>query len=161
LGRLVTMLRSAGVLVDDGSVQPATKRDLLVAGYVDFLREVRGLSSLSVEAYRSDVRRFLQHSNRDDVRGLTSAEVSRAVLRETFDHSPASVRRFGVALRSFLRYWYVAGIADTDLSASALPVSGRRRSLLPSGLTPREVDLLLRACDRRRDSGRRTIRRCC
>jgi hypothetical protein len=106
LGRLVTMLRSAGVLVDDGSVQPATKRDLLVAGYVDFLREERGLSSLSVEAYRSDVRRFLQHSNRDDVRGLTSAEVSRAVLRETFDHSPAScgasasrcARSFGTAM---------------------------------------------------------------
>jgi hypothetical protein len=35
LGRLVTMLRSAGALVDDRPVQPATKRDLLVAGYVD------------------------------------------------------------------------------------------------------------------------------
>jgi integrase/recombinase XerD len=155
LGRLVRMLRSAGALVDDRPVRPATKRELLVAGYVDFLREERGLSSLSVDAYRSDVQRFLQHSKRDDVRGLTTAEVSRAVLRETFDHSPASVRRFGVALRSFLQYCYVAGIVDTDLSPSALPVSGRRRSLLPNGLTPREVNLLLRACDRRRDTGRR------
>jgi site-specific recombinase XerD len=134
--QLVAMLRSAGALVDERPVQPATKRDLLVAGFVDFLREERGLSSLSVEAYRSDVLRFLHRSRRDDVRGLTTAEVSRAVLRETFDHSPASVRRFGVALRSFLGYCYVAGIVDTDLSPSALPVSGRRRSLLPNGLTP-------------------------
>ena len=153
--QLVRMLRSAGALVDDRPVQPATKRGLLVAGYVEFLREERGLSSLSVEAYRSDVQRFLRRSKRDDVRGVTTAEVSRAVLRETFDHSPASVRRFGVALRSFLRYCYVVGIVDTDLSSSALPVSGRRRSLLPNGLTPREVNLLLRACDRRREAGRR------
>jgi site-specific recombinase XerD len=153
--QLVAMLRSAGALVDERPVQPAIKRDLLVAGFVDFLREERGLSSLSVEAYRSDVLRFLHRSRRDDVRGLTTAEVSRAVLRETFDHSPASVRRFGVALRSFLGYCYVAGIVDTDLSPSALPVSGRRRSLLPNGLTPQEVNLLLRACDRRRDAGRR------
>jgi len=103
--QLVRMLRSAGALVDDRPVQPATKRGLLVAGYVEFLREERGLSSLSVEAYRSDVQRFLRRSKRDDVRGL--------------------------------------------------PVSGRRRSLLPNGLTPREVNLLLRACDRRREAGRR------
>jgi integrase len=65
------------------------------------------------------------------------------------------VRRFGVGLRSFLRYCYLVGILETDLSASALPVSGRRRSLLPNGLTPDEVARLLRACDRRRDAGRR------
>jgi integrase/recombinase XerD len=152
---LVAMLRSVGALADDAPVRPATKRELLVAGFIDFLREERGLSSLSVEAYRSDVLRFLQRSERDDMRDLTTAEVSRAVLRETFDHSPASVRRFGVALRSLLQYCYVAGIVDTDLSPSALPVSGRRRSLLPKGLTPNEVDRLLRACDRRRDNGRR------
>jgi integrase len=34
-------------------------------------------------------------------------------------------------------------------------VSGRRRSLLPQGITPTEAWLLLRACDRRRASGRR------
>jgi site-specific recombinase XerD len=143
------------VLGDDRPVQLATKRELMVAGYVDFLREERGLSSLSIEAYRSDVHRFLRRCRRDDVRGLTTAEVSRAVLRETFDHSPASVRRFGVALRSFLRYCYVVGIVDIDLSASALPVSGRRRSLLPNGLTPVEAARLLHACDRRRAGGRR------
>jgi integrase/recombinase XerD len=153
--RLVMMLRSAGALPADTVPRKVTKRELLVAGYVDYLREERGLSARSVEAYESDVFRFLQRSERDDVRGLTHAEVSKAVLREIVDHSPASVRRFGCALRSFLRYCYVAGIVDTDLSASALPVSGRRRSLLPKGLTASEVAQLLHACDRRRAGGRR------
>lgn len=154
LARLVRMLRSAGVV----PAQPAvavSKRDLLVAGFVEFLCQERGLSPLSVEAYRSDVLRFLQRSYRDDLHGLTPAEVSKAVLRETVDHSPASVRRFGCAVRTFLRYCYIAGMIDTDLSGCALPVSGRRRSLLPKGLTSSEAAQLLRACDRRRATGRR------
>jgi integrase/recombinase XerD len=155
LTRLVTMLRSAGVLIVVRAAHPLTARDLLVAGYVDFLREERGLSPLSVEAYRSDVVRFLQRSGREGLHGLTHAEVSQAVLREVAGRSPSSVRRFGVALRSFLRYCFVSQIIDADLSASALPVSGRRRSLLPKGLTPSEAARLLRACDRRRAAGRR------
>jgi integrase len=36
-----------------------------------------------------------------------------------------------------------------------LPVPGRRRSLLPKGITPTRATALLRACGRRRASGRR------
>ena len=57
--------------------------------------------------------------------------------------------------RSFLRYCYLTGLVDRDLSAAALPVSGRRRSLLPQGVTPQQAKALLRACDRRRAAGRR------
>lgn len=153
--RLVATLRTAGIVPAPISAHAATKRDVLVDGFVDFLREERGLAPRSIEAYRSDVLRFLQRSERDDLRGLTPVEVNRAVLREVLDHSPNSVRRFGVALRSFLRYAYVAGLIDIDLSASALPVSGRRRSLLPKGLTASEAARLLRSCDRRRPVGRR------
>jgi site-specific recombinase XerD len=153
--RLVTMLRAAGVVPPAVSAHAVTKRDVLVDGFVDFLREERGLAPLSVEAYRSDVLRFLQHSERDDLRGLAPIEINKAVLREVLDHSPNSVRRFGVALRSFLRYAYVAGLIDIDLSASALPVSGRRRSLLPNGLTAGEAARMLRSCDRRQPEGRR------
>lgn len=155
VNRLVRMMRLAGVLPVDSALPAASKRDLLVDGYVEFLREERGLSPLSVAAYRADVLEFLRRAEREDLRGLSPAEVSQALLLELPGHSPATVRRFGVALRSFLRYCYVAGIVDADLSASALPVSGRRRSLLPKGLTAGEAARLLRACDRRRPAGRR------
>ena len=65
------------------------------------------------------------------------------------------MRRYGCSLRSFLRYCYLAGLVDRDLSAAVLPVSGRRRSLLPEGITPAQAKALLRACDRRRASGLR------
>jgi integrase len=86
---------------------------------------------------------------------LTAAEVSNAVLSQIADRSPASVRRYGCAVRSFLRYCHLVGLVERDLSAAALPVSGRRRSLLPQGISPTQAKALLRACDRRLAIGRR------
>jgi integrase/recombinase XerD len=129
--------------------------EVLLDGFVGYLRSERGVTALTVEAYVSDVRQFLAHRGDSDVRGLTAAEVSNAVLGQVGERAPATVRRFGCGLRSFLRYCYLVGLVDQDLSAAALPVSGRRRSLLPQGITPRETQLLLGACDRRRAIGRR------
>ena len=126
----------------------------LLDAFVGYLCSERGVSALTVDAYVSDVRRFLAQRGDSDLSGSTAAEVSNAVLSQVPDRSPASVRRYGGALRSFLRYCYLVGLVDYDLGA-ALPVSGRRRSLLPEGITPREARSLLRACDRRRASGRR------
>jgi integrase/recombinase XerD len=103
----------------------------------------------------SGVRRFLARRGGSDLGELTAAEVSKAVLGEVAGRSPASVRRYGCALRSFLRYCYLAGLIEHDLSAAALPVSGRRRSLLPQGIGPAQAKALLGACDRRRATGRR------
>lgn len=124
-------------------------------GFVDYLREQRGASPLTIAAYVSDVGRFLVGRGGGDLRELSAAEVSKAVLGETADWSPASVRRYACALRSFLRYCEVAGLIETDLSAAVLPVSGRRRSLLPQGISEAQAKALLQACDRRRAVGRR------
>jgi integrase/recombinase XerD len=65
------------------------------------------------------------------------------------------VKRYGCAVRSFLRYGHLAGLIETDLSGAVLPMADRRRSLLPQGLTEAQVRALLRSCDRRRAVGRR------
>lgn len=104
----------------------ALPTESLVDGFAGYLRDERGLAELTVAAYLSDVRRFLARRRDGGVGGLTAAEVSEAVLGEVASRSPASVRRYGCALRSFLRYCHVAGLAGNDLSASALPVAGRR-----------------------------------
>jgi site-specific recombinase XerD len=117
----------------------------LVDGFVGYLRTERGVTALTVEAYVYDVGRFLAHSGGSGLSGLSAGDVSNAVLSQVGDRSPASVRRYGCAVRSFLRYCYLVGVVERDLSAAALPVSGRRRSLLPQGITPTEARLLLRA----------------
>ena len=62
---------------------------------------------------------------------------------------------FVVALRSFLRYGYLTGLIHTDLSGASLPVTGRRRSVLPQGIGPAAAKALLGSCDRRTAVGRR------
>lgn len=124
-------------------------------GFVDYLREQRGVSPLTISAYVADVDRFLARRSDGRLLELTASEVSKAVLGEMADRSPASVRRYVCALRSFLRYCQMAGLVETDLSAAVLPVSGRRRSLLPCGINEAQATALLAACDRRRAVGRR------
>jgi integrase/recombinase XerD len=129
--------------------------EVLVDGFVGYLRSERGVSELTIDAYVIEVRRFLAGHDGVELRELTAADVSAAVLGEVGRRSPATVRRYGCALRSFLRYCYLTGLVERDLSAAALPVSGRRRSLLPQGITPQQAKALLRVCDRRRAAGRR------
>lgn len=111
--------------------------DLLLDGFAGYLRSERGVTELTVDVYVGDVRRFLVGRGGGDLSELTAAEVSKAVLGQVTRWSPASVRRYGCSLRSFLRYCYLVGLADRDLSAAALPVAGdggrccRRASLRP------------------------------
>ncbi len=130
--------------------------EVLLAGFAGYLREQRGVSALTVDAYVADVRRFVAcRGDASSLHELSAAEVSKAVLHEVAGRSPATVRRYGCALRAFLRYCRLAGLIETDLPAAVLPVAGRRRSLLPQGLTEAQALALLRVCDRRRAVGRR------
>ena len=137
------------------SSSSASERDRLLGGFAGYLRRERGVSTLTVDLYVADVRRFLAGGGIRELSELTPVEVSHAVLDQVGAWSPASVRRFGCALRSFLRYCFLTGLVERDLSGAALPVSGRRRSLLPQGITHAQEKTLLGACDRRRSSGRR------
>jgi integrase/recombinase XerD len=141
--------------MSSSSASGPSERDRLLDGFAGYLRRERGVSVLTVDLYVADVRRFLAGRGNRELSELTPADVSRAVLDQVGAWSPASVRRFGCALRSFLRYCLVVGLVERDLSGAALPVSGRRRSLLPQGITAAQEKALLRACDRRRSTGRR------
>jgi integrase/recombinase XerD len=135
---------------------PSEGVEEVLAGFIDYLREQRCVSSLTVDAYSADARRFLERRGSRSLRELSAADVSRAVLREADGrHAPATVRRYGCSLRAFLRYGHLAGLIASDLSTAAVPVSGRQHSLLPQGLTQAQTRILLHSCDRRRAAGRR------
>jgi integrase/recombinase XerD len=137
------------------SSSSASEMVRLLDGFAGYLRRERGVSMFTVDLYVGDVRRFLGGCGNTNLSELAAADVSGAVLGQVGAWSPASVRRFGCALRSFLRYCFLTGLVERDLSGAALPVSGRRRSLLPQGITPAQEKALLRVCDRRRSTGRR------
>jgi integrase len=89
------------------------------------------------------------------VRDLCAGDVTRAVLAEAGRLSVGSAQYFVAALRAFLRYCFLSGLVEADLSASALPVTGRRRLTLPRGISSAQAMALLSSCDRRSSAGRR------
>jgi integrase/recombinase XerD len=116
----------------------------------------RALASSSARAYVLRARRFLARQNLEvGLEGLTTADVSAAVLAEAGAGSVGSTQFFVVALRALLRFCFIQGLIPADLSAAALTVTGRRRPGLPKSITRADARALLNSCDRRRAAGRR------
>jgi site-specific recombinase XerD len=69
--------------------------------------------------------------------------------------APSRAQFMATALRSFLRFLFLRGETTTDLSRAIPTVRRWRLSSVPQHLPPRDVERLLRACDRSSATGRR------
>jgi site-specific recombinase XerD len=115
----------------------------------------RGRSAGTVRGYVDRAKRFVVGLGPGGLAHVTPAEVAAAVLRESVAVSVTATQNFVASLRAFLRFCFVEGVIEFDLSQAALPVTGRRRSSLPRGIATHEADALLASCDRRTAIGRR------
>lgn len=152
---LLDVLERLGVLAAE---EPAagSPTDVLLASFARYLLTERGLAAGTVRGYVRHARRFVGGlSPSGGLAGLTAAEVTGAVLRESAAVSVSATQFFVAGLRSFLRYCFIEGLVEADLSQAALPVTGRRRSSLPRGISKAEARALLGCCDRRSALGRR------
>ncbi len=152
---LMAMLRDSGVLRMADPPEPATPEEELMGSFERYLRVERALASETTGAYVARARRFLER--RGGIASLSSldaADITAAVLHEA-DVSVGSAQYLVAALRAFLRYLFLVGLLERDLSGAALTVTGRRRSSLPIGITQCDTVALLGSCDRRRNIGRR------
>lgn len=155
LAPLMAMLTESGVLPIAAPPEPATPDEELLASFEHYLRVERALASETTGAYVSRARRFLGGcGGTAGLSGLAAGNITAAVLREA-EVSVGSAQYFVAALRAFLRYLFLEGLLETDLSAAALAVTGRRRSSLPMGISRSDASALLRSCDLRRNVGRR------
>lgn len=156
---LLDVLTECGALPAPGpDVTPTTVSGAggLLAGYACFLCEERGLAASTTAAYVVRAGRFLAgYTDNGDLGSVTAAAVSAAVLREAETLSASSARVYAIAVRWLLRYGYLSGLVEADLSGAALPVTGRPHSSLPKGIRPADGQALLRSCDRRTAEGRR------
>jgi len=132
--------------------------------YREMLKE-RGYSRLSAV----NLQRQVAHLSRCYVEGarkfalglacelseVTPAEVTAAVLAESTAAAVSTTQNYVASLRAFLRFCFLEGLIDRDLSEAALPMTGRRRSSLPRGIAKQDADALLASCDRRSAIGRR------
>jgi integrase/recombinase XerD len=150
---LLEVLRSAGVAAEPAG-RPVSAAEALLASFERYLLAERGLAPGTVAGYLDQARRFLAGLTAG-LAEITSAEVSAAVLRMSGSVSVATAQNFVFGLRSFLRFCFLEGLMDTDLSQAALPVTGRRRSSLPRGIAGADARAILASCDRRTALGRR------
>ena len=153
---LMEVVEAAGVSTGGESAVPLSPTEALLGSFEQFLRVERGLTAGTACGYVAHVRWFLEGlGSVQALAGLTTAEVVTAVLRHSAGAAVSTTQHFVSALRSFLRFCFLEGVVDRDLSQAALAVTGRRRSSLPKGIVKADADALLGSCDRRTLVGRR------
>jgi integrase/recombinase XerD len=153
---LLDVLRGQEVVALEEPTRAASPAEVVLASFERYLLTERALATGTVRGYVSHARRFLGGwPGGGELVGVTPADVTGAVLRESVAVSVSATQYFVAGLRSFLRFCFLVGLVPVDLSQAALPVTGRRRSLLPRGITKADARALLVSCDRRTAVGRR------
>lgn len=159
---LLHVLREQGVAAVRVPSPAGSDTEVLLGSFGRYLLEERALAPGTVHGYLANTRRFLSGlPGKDQLHALTggqitAGDVTAAVLAQVArGGSVSTTQNFVAALRAFLRYCYLEGRLDSDLSGAALAVTGRRRSPLPQGITPAQARALLACCDRRTALGRR------
>lgn len=138
------------------SPRPQSANDAILVRFHGYLLAERGLAAGTAGAYVARARRFVEDlPDGGEIGDLCVGDVTGAVEREAARVSIGSTHYFVAGLRAFLRFCFVEGIVDADLSGAALGVMGRRRSSLPKGISGTDAAALVRSCDRRRSDGRR------
>lgn len=155
---VLNALDTLGVLpsVERAPTVACSPVDQLLASFGEHLAAERGLGWSTVDFYLRSARRFLSWSAPNTELGsVTAGDVTGAMVRESQRVSASSAQYFACGLRAFLRFCFIEGLTDQDLSAAALPVTGRHCSPLPQDIPTADAKALLDSCDRRSSQGRR------
>lgn len=153
---LLEVLGRLGVVAVEEPAGIGSPTDQVLARFERHLLSERGLAAGTVRGYVRHAGRFLDGLPVDSgLAQVTAAEVTAAVLRVSAGLSVSATQNFVAGLRSFLRLCFIDGLVEVDLSQAAPPVTGRRRSSLPRGLSKADANALLGSCDRRTPLGRR------
>jgi site-specific recombinase XerD len=135
---------------------PLSPIDLLLSSFERYLVAERGLAMGTIVGYLAHACWFLDELGPARLAELTAGAVTGAVLRKAASGVSVSAQQnFVSGLRAFLRFCFLEGLVETDLSQAALVVRGRRASLLPQGISSADARALLDRCDRRGALGRR------
>jgi integrase/recombinase XerD len=149
---LLDVLRGLGVLAAEG-VAPDSPTDVLLARFERYLLVERRLAAGTVALYLACVRRFVEGLARDrGIAGLVAGDVTAAVLRESGIVSVSATQNFVSGVRWFLRFCFIEGLVESDLSRAALLVRGRSSSPLPRRISTADARALLAESKRGRGS---------
>jgi site-specific recombinase XerD len=137
-------------------VSPA---DELEQSYRSYLRDDRGLAANSLLVYLPFVHDFLiEHMCRAEGVShllLKASTIQNFILEHTHARSAEYSRLLTVALRSFLRFLFLRGKMERDLSGCVPMVRKWQQASIPCVLTPKQIEQVLASTDLSTPRGRR------
>ena len=124
---LLEVLDGLGVLAPEVPALAGSPIDLLLLSFERYLVSERGLAPGTIVGYVAHARWFVEGLGSGGVVGLSAREVTGAVLRKAGSGvSVSAAQNFVSGLRAFLRFCFLEGVVEADLSQAALVVRGRR-----------------------------------
>jgi site-specific recombinase XerD len=151
-------LRKCAVIPDRQPVGEVSPLADILSRYEEYLRSERGLVTITILHYQSFVRAFLVERFREGpflLREVKPSDISNFVLRHAHAMAVKRAQLMTTAFRSFFRYLFQKEELQADLAASVPTVANWQLSTVPKYLAPKEVERVLRACNRRTATGRR------
>lgn len=149
--RFVRFLVAMGVLAPVPVADPHAPH---VVPYLDWLRQHRGLSAITIRWHAKGLRQLLPVIGTDPA-GWTPTILRNAILDRRGREGRSGLKRTVTMLRSWLRYHAAMGRCDPRLVAAVPTIADWKGHHLPRGLKPADVERLLVACDRTSPTGRR------
>lgn len=156
--QLLDHLQSTGELAPVVLPETRGRAAVIEEQYATYLREERALARATLVSYLPLVDRFLADRFGDGpvlLDQIKADDVTRFVLRRAHAMSPRRAKLLVTTLRSFLRFLFLRGETEMDLTPSVPSVADWRLAKLPKFIPAEDVHRLLRACDRQSATGRR------
>ena len=155
---MIDYLRAIGSAPSAVVAEPVTSAEMLIERYAGYLVTERGLASSTMVHYTRTARSFLG-SRREgaafDLGGLSAGDVTSYVLAECQRGPIAYTKGMSSPLRCLLRFLFVEGLVERDLSGAVPSAPDRRLNSLPKAISAVDVARLLASCDRDTVTGRR------
>jgi len=132
--------------------------ELMILEYQGFLLSERSLMPSTTGKYLEVARRFLSRRFPDGklyLKKLQASDVTDFVLHDTSHRGRRSAQLMATVLRSFLSFLLQKSRIANNLAAVVPSIPRQRLAGVPRYLEAREVEMVLRSCDRRRKIGKR------
>lgn len=155
---VLSYLRGTDVVPVADVISRDDETALLLEDYRRYLIGERGLAAVSIRRYTLVVRPFLSRGGgpvHQRLERLGASDVVEFVMEQTRRRSTADSKCLVTAIRSLLRYLFVAGRITRELASVVPTVANHKLGSLPGRVAAGQADLLLDSCRRDTVIGRR------
>lgn len=146
---MLTQLSDIGAIERPVTTSPEiSPLGTLLTDFAQYLTELRGLRPATVRQYLFHSQRFLTERHGKgalQLGELNTEDISRCLLRQARAVSPNAAQHMAVALRNLLRFLHQRGDITTNLADSIPATASWSLAGLPRSLSPRQVELVLKA----------------